>query len=181
MGPIEAPPLAGCDAGPLLHVDELDRLDLVADMPLGIPEVVWQEIHPHRPAVGQRLTGPYERRVVEEALTPPLAVLARTLVLDAGEGTALALITRVPQAWVLTDDAAARLAAQQLGYQVHGSMGIMVRAIRRHQRTASQVVTLVQALPHRSSLSIRPALLQEIIARVEHEYRADLSAEGDTP
>jgi hypothetical protein len=40
-----------CDAGPLIHLDELDCLDLVGDFPeMLVPEAVWHEVLRHRPA-----------------------------------------------------------------------------------------------------------------------------------
>jgi predicted nucleic acid-binding protein len=72
-----------------------------------------------------------------------------------------------PDAILLTDDAAARLAARGLGYRVHGSIGILLRSIRRQQRTPHEVLSILQDLPARSTLHIRPGLLQEVIAQVE--------------
>jgi predicted nucleic acid-binding protein len=72
-----------------------------------------------------------------------------------------------PQALFLTDDAAARLAVTTLGYRVHGSIGILLRAIRRQQRTRDEVLNLLQVLPTRSTIHIRASLLQEIIAQLE--------------
>lgn len=72
-----------------------------------------------------------------------------------------------PETIFLTDDAAARLAAVILGYQVHGTIGILIRAIRRQQLTHDQVLTILRKLPHNSTLHIRPGLLQEIVSRLE--------------
>ena len=93
----------------------------------------------------------------------------RSFALDLGEQAALTLMQTYPQAIFLTDDAAARLAAVTLGYQAHGSVGILIRAIRRGQRTREQILTLLRALPTRSTLHIRPGLLRDIIARLEAE------------
>ena len=39
-----------CDAGPLIHLDELDSLRLLSDFdPLLVPGQVWQEVVQHRP------------------------------------------------------------------------------------------------------------------------------------
>lgn len=39
-----------CDAGPLIHLDEVACLDLLADFStVLVPEVVWQEVTRHRP------------------------------------------------------------------------------------------------------------------------------------
>jgi predicted nucleic acid-binding protein len=104
--------------------------------------------------------------------------LGSALSLDAGEMEALSIMARAPQALFLTDDAAARLAAHQLGYRVHGSIGILLRAIRRRQLTATEVLVRLRAIPQRSSLYVRPALLEEIVTRVQQEHGIDFSAQS---
>ena len=43
------------DAGPLIHLDELSSLDLLADLsPLLAPKSVWQEVRRHRPELAVR-------------------------------------------------------------------------------------------------------------------------------
>ena len=49
-----------------------------------------------------------------------------------------------------------------MGYRVHGTIGVLIRAIRRHQRTKDEVISLLRQLPTQSTLYIRRALLQEI-------------------
>ena len=70
----------------------------------------------------------------------------------------------------LTDDAAARLVAEQRGYRVHGTVGLLVRSVRRGKREPNEILGLLRALPERSSLFIRPKLLVEIIAQLEKEW-----------
>jgi len=74
-----------------------------------------------------------------------------------------------PDAIFLTDDAAARLAAFTLGYRVHGTIGILLRAIRRNQRTTDEVVAIMRNLARQSTLHIRAQLLEEIVGRLEDE------------
>jgi predicted nucleic acid-binding protein len=83
------------------------------------------------------------------------------------------LMVEAPHAFFLTDDCAARLAAQQVGYQVRGTIGILLRSIRRGQRTASEVVTVLENLPSRSSLYLRPSLLKEVIAETKARYHLE--------
>lgn len=159
-----------CDAGPLIHLDELGCLDLLTDFQsVLVPEQVWREVEYHRPNALE-LSG-VEMQQVPAVISEDASfqALVRALALDLGEQAALSLIARYPGAILLTDDAAARLAARGLGYQVHGSIGILLRAIRRRQRTSEEVLSLLRELPLRSTLHIRPGLLQEIIARVESE------------
>ncbi len=67
---------------------------------------------------------------------------------------------------LLSDDGAARWAANRLGYRVHGTIGVLLRAIRRKQRTPSEVLHHLQAIPASSTLHLRPSLLTEIIEQV---------------
>lgn len=92
--------------------------------------------------------------------------MVQTLALDLGEQAALSLMQQHPDAIFLTDDAAARVAASTLGLQVHGTIGILLRAIRRNQKRPEEIVVLLEELHQRTTLYIRLSLLQEIIARV---------------
>lgn len=166
-----SPLIVVCDAGPLIHLDELNSLALLADFQkVLVPDAVWLEVEYHRP---EALTRPELLLMRASSSTPvqePLVALAQALSLDAGEIEALALMVEHPDAMFLTDDAAARLAANRRDFNVHGSLGILIRAIRRNQRSPEEVVTLLRDIPRRSSLHIRPDLLADIIDRVEAEY-----------
>lgn len=156
------------DAGPLIHLDELDSLDLLADFPLIlVPDPVWEEVRRHRPSALSGGQCHLERQAVEGLTDPETEALFKAFALDAGERGALACMRAHPGAILLTDDAAARLAAKAFGFRVHGSIGIFLRAIRWGQRTRSEVLALLRELPTRSTLHIRPGLLQDIIAEVE--------------
>jgi len=157
-----------CDAGPLTHLDELGCLDLLADFQtVFVPEQVWQEVEHHRPGALERSDMEIERASVVLSENAPFQTLVRALALDLGEQAALSLMERHSEAILLTDDAAARLAAEALSYQVHGSIGILLRAIRRQQRTPHEVLSILRDLPVQCSLHIRPDLMKRIIADVE--------------
>lgn len=159
-----------CDAGPLIHLDEVECLPLLVDFDdVLVPEPVWREVVQHRPTA---LGNPdVALRQVSVTISSDAAFqsLVKSLSLDYGEQAALTLLQTHPEAIFLTDDAAARLAAVALSYRVHGSIGILVRAIRRHQKTREEILAILRDLPARSTLHIRPALLKEVIARVEDE------------
>lgn len=52
----------------------------------------------------------------------------RAGLLDPGEAQAIALAKQMGADWFLTDDAAARLLAEQQGLEVHGSLGVVLGA-----------------------------------------------------
>lgn len=157
-----------CDAGPLIHLDELGCLDLLADFrAVHVPEQVWQEVEQHRSSALRSSGVQLQRTAVKLSRHASFEALVRALALDLGEQAALSLMRSYPDAILLTDDAAARLSAETLGYRVHGSIGILLRAIRRGQRTRHEVLSLLRDLPVHSSLYVRPTLLEEIIVQVE--------------
>lgn len=168
MEPIDQERVAVADAGPLIHLDELDCLDLLADFPeIVVPDTVWEEVRRHQPRALDGSRCRLNRPGTLPLPPPELSTLFRAFALDPGEQEAL-LCTRVhPGAILLTDDAAARLAAKALQVRVHGTIGILLRGIRRGQRTRSQVVDLLRQIPVRSTLHIRPTLLREILEEVE--------------
>jgi predicted nucleic acid-binding protein len=108
-----------------------------------------------------------ERLPVEGTPQRELLTMARALALDSGEIAALVVMSTVPQALFLTDDAAARVVAQEMGYSVHGTLGVLVRAIRRSMLPKDVVLERLRSIPEKSTLYIRPALLLEVIRQVE--------------
>ncbi len=157
-----------CDAGPLIHLDELDCLDLLNDFrDVFVPDQVWREVEYHRFSALERSGIKLQRVPVIIPKDASFGALAQALSLDLGEQAVLSFAVLHSDAILLTDDAAARLAAETLGYRVHGSIGILLRAIRRRQRTIDQVLAILHSLPARSSLYIRPGLLREIILQLE--------------
>jgi predicted nucleic acid-binding protein len=156
------------DAGPLIHLDELGCLELLSDFStVWVPDVVRAEIETHRPAALDGKRVPLRFHTAELAPDAALETLIMTLSLDRGEQSALQLVRGRPTAWLLTDDAAARLAAKTLGVRVHGSIGVLLRSIRRGRRSREEVLELLRSVPSKSTLHIRPSLLEEIIREVE--------------
>ena len=164
-------PAVACDAGPLIHLDELDSLDLLLDFAqVLVPNSVWAEVSKHRPR-GLDPSGSQLRRVLAEGNEPPaLTALARSLALGPGEREALQLAVQTPGLVLLTDDAAARLAAEAFRIPVHGSIGVLLRAARFGRRTREQVIATLEGLGDRSSLHIRPALIAEIVEGLRSQY-----------
>ena len=158
------------DAGPLIHLAELGALDIFDDLEkLRVPNAVWDEVKNHR-SDALKYFGKRLERVSVPTPSPELQTLAQALSLDLGEIQALALMDLYPRAWFLTDDAAARLAAEERGYQVHGTIGMLIRSVRRGQKKPHEILNLLRAIPKRSTLFIRPSLLDSIIQRLEAEW-----------
>lgn len=159
-----------CDAGPIIHLDELDCLSLLNDFDqVLIPSQVCQEVAHHRPSALKKSGFSIQQIDVIICSDLPFQSLVRSLSLALGEQAALTLMQNHSEAIFLTDDAAARMTAVTLGYRVHGTIGILLRAIRRNQKTAYDVIEILSSIARQSTLHIRPKLLEEIIERLEKE------------
>lgn len=97
-----------CDAGPLIHLDEVGCLELLADFsPIWVPTVVWQEIERHRPQALHRSNLALQQVSVDDSeLSATIRHLVDVFELDRGERAAISAMQRYPQAIFLTDDAA---------------------------------------------------------------------------
>ena len=160
-----------CDAGPLIHLDELDILFLLTDFEeVLVPRAVWTEVARHRKeALSDSLV---KFRKSTEQLVPSnvLSAMARAFSLDLGEIEALALVEKYQDCIFFTDDAAARLVADRMGFRVHGTIGLIVRAIRRNQLSPEKVVEILSALPEKSTLYIKADLLNNVITRIKKKF-----------
>ena len=156
------------DAGPLIHLDELECLDLLSDYSsLVTTDIVWDEAQRHRTRLQPRHIPGLQIAPVSGHPSTRLSVLSDTLDLAAGEISALVLAEQHNLKQFLTDDAAARVTGESLGLQVHGTIGIVVRAIRYNRRTRDEVLEMLKSIPKRSTLHLSKSLLSEVIRRVE--------------
>ncbi|MBI5416454.1 hypothetical protein HZA55_00670 [Candidatus Poribacteria bacterium] len=97
--------VAICDAGPIIHLDELDALYLLDFYSLIISKTVQTEITKHRPDALRQS----EIKIIEltSHIDTKQSVLFETFSLDRGEQESLILIQKYPNSIFLTDDAAA--------------------------------------------------------------------------
>ncbi|MBI3152132.1 MAG: DUF3368 domain-containing protein [Chloroflexi bacterium] len=77
-----------------------------------------------------------------------------------------------PDALFLTDDSAARLVAEEFGYKVHGTLGLLVRAVRKGHRSPKEILAVLRDLQKKSSLHIRSSLLSDVIRKLEEEWQS---------
>jgi predicted nucleic acid-binding protein len=159
---------AVADAGPLIHLDELDVLPILQRYRrVWVPRRVAREVEDHRPGWRLRMPPGISRVVsVPEADRARLRARLSTL-LDPGEVEALAFWVDHPETVVLCDDLEARLAASGLGASVIGTLGLLLLAAREDVLTVSAALELVRCIPERTTLHIRGSLVAEAVARLE--------------
>jgi predicted nucleic acid-binding protein len=161
-----------CDAGPIIHLDEVNCLDLLNDFEeIILPFSVEREIAIHRSSALNGSSIIVNRQTERLAIGEKLLTLCQIFSLDAGETEALSLMEESPDEIFLTDDAAARLVAEQMRFKVHGTIGILLRSIRRDQKKPEEILKILEGIPKTSTLHIKPSLLNEILQKVKEEYQ----------
>ena len=159
------------NAGPLIHLDELDCLDLLNDFKqIMVPDAVWKEVQIHRPTALQTSKVILLRCIVPNS-PPIIDSLTPLYSLHCGEREALILCSASPLSILFTDDTAARLAAKTLNIPAHGTIGILIRAIRLHLRTEEEILELLSSIPRFTTLHVRPAFLAEVIRDLERQAK----------
>jgi predicted nucleic acid-binding protein len=164
------PVLVVADAGPLIHLDELGALDVLSNYAeVRVPEAVWREVEHHRPTA---LNDSRVRWVRSQVQAPLLRITAvgTLYTLHRGEQEALTLCLQDAIGVLLTDDTAARLAANSLHLTTHGTLGLLLRAARTGLRTPAEVLRLLEDIPRRSTLHLRPSLLADVLRQVRETW-----------
>lgn len=160
-----------CDAGPIIHLDEVGCLHLMRDFEkVLVPDRVCKEVLKHRNVVFEggdvNWIGISRRYPMKESAR----TMCRMFSLDAGESAALEILCKEPDLIFLTDDAAARLVATRLGFRAQGTIGVLVRAIRKELMKPKEVVAALNRLPLVSTLHIKASLLEDVISNVRQEF-----------
>ena len=146
------------------EADALHLLPLIGK--LSLPPLVLAELRVHVPALWDKTLPDWL-----DPRTLPAAAEQRTLewqragLLHGGEAQALALAQEIKPDWFLTDDAGARLLAESLGMETHGSLGVVLWAAATGLIARREAEMLLRKL-EKSSLWLSP--------RVRREARAAL-------
>ncbi|MGE4502093.1 MAG: hypothetical protein AB7D03_04405 [Thiomicrospira sp.] len=162
--------LVVADAGPIIHLDELGALDVLSDFQqILVAQAVWQEVEHHRPQALHNKAIHWVR--VDTKNCSEVEALARIYTLHHGEKQALSVCVSHELPRLLSDDTAARLAAKALNIQSYGTLGLLIRSVRKEHRTQQEVLSLLSQIPKRTTLHIKPSLLQSIIQKLQQEWR----------
>lgn len=156
------------DTGPLLHLTEaqaLHLLELAGEV--HIPRQVAAEIAYLAADWGTPVWISID--LLLESFASEALAWQHAGLLDAGEAEAVALARQIGADWLLTDDAAARLFAMELGIEVHGSLGILLwtAAVGRLDHTDAEAALSRLAA---SSLWVSGRILEEARAALERMF-----------
>jgi Predicted nucleic acid-binding protein, contains PIN domain len=159
--------IAVLDAGPLIHLDELGSLRLLAGYrEVLLPDIVEREAREHRPEIQINSIAGLVRVNSNPSTAESMFELAAEFGLHAGELAAIAVLKEHHGDCLLSDDAAARTLAEAIGFQVRGTVGLILRAWQRKQISKTAARDLLKALPMRSTLYLRPGFLASVLEQI---------------
>lgn len=152
------------DTGPLLHLHEADVLFCIRIVQKRyITLEIEQELRNH--------SVPYLKEISTLSLRPQYKNIAKFLceqyALGLGEATAIALAQQEKISYFFTDDLEAREVGVRFKLEVHGTLGILLRAYREKIITKEQAISIVKNLGKTSSLFLTYDLLSYIIQEIE--------------
>ncbi len=171
MGKNDSETCVVCDAGPIIHLRELGSLHVLSDFKLvAVTHGVQAEVRQHCSIDFEALTVTWSFMSPRFPLPPEAKTLCDMFSLDKGEREAISIMRARSAPMFLTDDAAARLVVDRLGYEVHGTIGVLIRAARRELLMPCEVITKLDNIPCESTLHIKKSLLDEAISKVREHY-----------
>ena len=147
------------DAGPIIHLDQIDSLELLSAFDkLILPEKVHEEVSAgDMPSEMEKL----ELERVEAEDTEDFDNL------DEGESSGLSIARNIDDVVFLTDDLEARQRAKELGIEVHGSVGVVAFGFRRGKLDFDEAADKMRALQEETDLFITDAVVERGIEMLE--------------
>jgi predicted nucleic acid-binding protein len=160
--------IAVADAGPLIHLAEIDSLSLLATfVDVHVPEGVWREVD--RPSTIRDELTFAKRHFLEKGEVDSFTAEHGLEKLQTGERESLLLCARLAVPVLLTDDLAVRRAAKELGLTPVGSLGVVARAHRMGRISTDAAERLLRQLYTVSSLYVTPVIVELAIERLRAE------------
>jgi predicted nucleic acid-binding protein len=149
------------DTGPLVHLSEANLLAILeAAGKVLVPPGVANELESLAPGPRVRDLPWVEVRSLRELHNAEARDWNRAGLLHLGEAEALALARQERADWFLTDDSAARVVAEQLAVEVHGSLGVLLWGAATGLLDFPAAEAALESL-RRSSLWVSPRVLGE--------------------
>ena len=152
------------DTGPIIHLSEINLQNaLNIFSAIIIPEEVFNELKKNNSAI------PRKAEVIKLNYKSKglLKILVYQNELDMGESAAISLALQQGIANFITDDLDARIVAKNYGLEVHGTIGIILRAFRERVINKETAIKKIKSLPSESSLFITQDLINKIVSSVE--------------
>ncbi len=161
------------NAGPLMALGKLNRLDLLSELykQVQIPRAVYTETVTQGLAYGAndaltiKMFWQYQNWPILDISESVLAAYTPSVILDQGEKELLALAQTLSDSepLVLLDDEVARTEARRLNLRVRGTLGVLVEAYQQKLLLFNQINFLFQEIAERQDIWISDKLCQQVL------------------
>ncbi len=94
-------------------------------------------------------------------------ILTEQYEIELGEASAIALAQQEKISLLLTDDLDARETAKKFNLEVHGTLGLVLRAFREKQMTQEEAIVIVKRISTDSSLFLTSDLVEWVIKEIK--------------
>jgi len=161
------------NSGPLIHLSQIGKFELLYIFSkIYIPKMVYKEVNIEGKPGATELKNAKNIQICEvfSEDIKNIENKAKGFKLDKGELQALSLCNKLKKELFLTDDLDAREAGKSLGFQVHGSVGIIVRAYRKKLIDLKEAEEILNALYEVSKLFIAKAIIEEAIEELRKSH-----------
>jgi len=160
-----------CDAGPLIAISKLNRLEILAELydKILVPRPVYDEVVTSGLAIGAsdaksvRLFLQNQKWPIVDISSDTLNSYTPSVIIGAGEIAVLALARTLRCPLVLIDDEVARGEARRLGLAVRGTLGVLIQACRQKILTTSQTEFLINEISIRRDIWISGKLCEQVL------------------
>lgn len=158
------------DTGPLIHLHEIDRLELVITVfnKLHLPEQVKREIH--NEAIIQFMQQNSTCVSIHSVNEPELFATKEAysgFQLHLADLAVLSLLPKIMNAVAVTDDLSLRRAVESCGKTAVGTIGILLNGYKQGVIDKSQLIKLIDLTFTDSSLYLNSAFKTRVLSIVE--------------
>lgn len=168
-----APVAAVADSGPIIHLNEIGQLRLLAVFSVvHYPDAVWRElVDSQRVSADVLASDTNVRHDISATMMNQIRLEPGVKALHDGEIEAIALCRELSIGLLLTDDLAARTAAQKLGIRPVGSLGIVVRAAVDGRIDFAEAEECLHQLHRVSSLFVTGAIVDLAVQQLRQHMK----------
>ncbi len=158
------------NTGPIIHLTEISLIHAfdVFSKTL-IPEEVEKELGISKTTIPKKIR---TLKILPE-FKDRIKILSNQENIDLGEAFAIVLTMQEKADYFLTDDLDARSVAIKYNIEVHGTVGIILRAFREKIIEKKIAIEKISELYHKSSLFITKDLVDEVIKAIEEFAKED--------
>jgi predicted nucleic acid-binding protein len=159
------------NAGPIIHLSEVNCFGAIEIFHTVVPKAVYNEVDQYGKPGSKELR---ESKIKVLELTEDEKVFAKRLCdlyrIEVGEAEAIAICIKRNYELFLTDDMDAREVGELHDIEVHGSLGIILRAYRDGIFEYERVKNVISDLYRKSSLFMTQRVYERVVRMLE-KYR----------